>query len=243
MLLFSGHRVDAPGRVPHRFASDSVAKAAAAIDATLEVLQAGPEDLALTQGSSGGDLLFAEACVRRSVPLRLMQPHPEPRFIEESVRGSSDGARWVDRYLAVRAAAQAPPLVLPFDAPGDAAAEVLGDGRGGASGEAAGATAGEASGDRPGDPPGDVPGDATTEAADDVAADAAGKVIGHAAADRYERCNRWLLETALAWGPERLRFICLWDGRASDGPGGTADLVAAVRRLGLPVIWLDARHL
>ena len=187
VLLLSGHRVDAPGRVPHRFASGSVAKAAVAIAETLDALQAGPEDLALTQGSSGGDLLFAEACVRRGVTLRLMQPHPEPRFVEESVRGSSDGTRWVDRYLAVRAAADGPPRLLPDGAPGEAS--------------------------------------------------------GDAAADRYERCNRWLLETALAHGPERLRFICLWDGRASDGPGGTAQLVEEVRQRGLPVIWLDARHL
>ena len=184
MLLFSGHRVDVPGRAPARFPAERVATAAAAIDEALDALGAGPGDLALTQGSSGGDLLFAEGCVRRGVDLRLMLPGPEPQFIDESVRASVDGEHWVQRYRAVRAMALEAPLVLP-------------------------------------DPPGEM----TTPA------------------DRFERCNHWLLDTALSWGRERLRFICLWDGAPSGGPGGTAHLVDEVRRRGLPVIWLDARLL
>ena len=45
----------------------------------------------------------------------------------------------------------------------------------------------------------------------------------------YARTNRWMLHTALAHGPERVRFISLWDGSQGDGPGGTGDLVATVR--------------
>ena len=184
VLLFSGHRVDVPGRAPARFPAGRVAAAAAAIDGALDALDTGPGDLALTQGSSGGDLLFAEGCVQRGVELRLMLPRDESQFIDESVRASVDGERWAERYRAVRAALRRAPEVLP------------------------GALAGASRG-----------------------------------ADRFERCNDWLLDTALAWGRERLRFICLWDGAPSGGRGGTAHLVDEVRRRGLPVIWLDARLL
>jgi hypothetical protein len=182
VLLFSGHRVDAPGRVPQRFPAARVAAATAAIEGVLDELGAGAEDIGLTQGSAGGDLLFAEACLRRGVHLRLLLPLPEPAFVRASVAPSADGARWVERFRAVCEALEEPPQVLD------------------------------------------------TAAGDD-------------GADRYERCNEWLLETALAWGAERLRFICLWDGGPSDGAGGTAHLVEAVRRLGRPVIRVNARRL
>ena len=182
VVLFSGHRVDAAGRVPPRFPDDKAAHAGALIDQALHDLDVGPDDLALTQGSSGGDLLFAESAARRGAQLRLMQPAPEPRFIEESVRASANGDAWVQRYLALRRRLPTPPLQLP--------------------------------------------------AAPDASR-----------ADRFERCNQWLLDTALGWGPERVRFVCLWDGSPSARPGGTAQMVEEVRRLGVPITWLDARHL
>jgi hypothetical protein len=46
----------------------------------------------------------------------------------------------------------------------------------------------------------------------------------------FVRNNRWLLAAALSCGPERVRFVALWDGAAGDGPGGTADLVVQVKR-------------
>jgi hypothetical protein len=61
--------------------------------------------------------------------------------------------------------------------------------------------------------------------------------------DPYTRCNQWLLRCALAWGAERLRFICLWNGAGGDGPGGTAHMVREVERLGGQVDWIDTRGL
>ncbi|MEO6744691.1 MAG: hypothetical protein ABIS28_17170 [Caldimonas sp.] len=182
VVLFSGHRVDPAGRVPPRFPDDKAEHAGVLIERALRDLDIGPGDLALTQGSSGGDLLFAEAAARRGARLRLMQPASEPRFIEESVRASANGDAWVRRYLALRAQLPEPPLELP--------------------------------------------------AAPDASR-----------ADRFERCNHWLLDTALGWGPERMRFVCLWDGSPSARPGGTAQMVEAVRRLGVPITWLDVREL
>jgi hypothetical protein len=46
----------------------------------------------------------------------------------------------------------------------------------------------------------------------------------------FERCNLWELYTALAFGPERVRFITVWDGQQGDGPGGTSDMVDQVRQ-------------
>lgn len=67
---------------------------------------------------------------------------------------------------------------------------------------------------------------------------------GGAAGDNpYERCNRWMLATAMAWGADRLRFICLWDGGGGDGPGGTASMCAEVKRHGGRLEWIDIRGL
>ncbi len=49
-------------------------------------------------------------------------------------------------------------------------------------------------------------------------------------ADPYSRNNLWLLYSALANGPERVRFIALWDGDAADGPGGTKHMVEIVEK-------------
>lgn len=61
--------------------------------------------------------------------------------------------------------------------------------------------------------------------------------------DAFERCNLWLLQSALAFGGAKLRFIALWNGGGGDGRGGTAHMVAEVQRRGGRVIWVDTRLL
>ena len=61
--------------------------------------------------------------------------------------------------------------------------------------------------------------------------------------DPFERCNLWLLYSALAQGIDRVRFICLWNGGGGDGPGGTAHMVSEVKRRTGQVTWLDTRKL
>ncbi|MFW5397624.1 MAG: uncharacterized protein DUF4071 [Candidatus Accumulibacter regalis] len=63
------------------------------------------------------------------------------------------------------------------------------------------------------------------------------------AANAYERCNLWLLYTALAWGIDKVRFICLWNGGGGDGRGGTAHMYHEVKRRTGRVSWLDTRKL
>jgi hypothetical protein len=61
--------------------------------------------------------------------------------------------------------------------------------------------------------------------------------------DPFERCNQWLLDSALAAGVSKLRFIAIWNGERGDGPGGTAHLVQQVERRGIPMTWIDTREL
>jgi hypothetical protein len=42
----------------------------------------------------------------------------------------------------------------------------------------------------------------------------------------YERCNLWLLQSALACGVDRVRFITLWNGGGGDDPGGIRGLIS-----------------
>jgi hypothetical protein len=178
VLLFSGHRVDAPGRPQPRFPPDKVADAARRIDTALAHWKAGPQDLAITQGAAGGDLLFAHACQQRGVPLQLMLPMPEDEFVRQAVAPSAESERWCAAWAHVRARLASEPRVLPA-----------------------------------------------------------------ARGNPFERCNQWMLDTALGHGAARLRLICLWDGGRGDGPGGTEHLVAQAHRAGVPVRWIDSREL
>ena len=59
----------------------------------------------------------------------------------------------------------------------------------------------------------------------------------------FERCNLWLLYTTLAWGVEKVRFVCLWNGGGGDGPGGTEHMYNEVRKRTGQVTWIDTRKL
>jgi hypothetical protein len=61
--------------------------------------------------------------------------------------------------------------------------------------------------------------------------------------DPYERNNRWILESALGFGSEKVEFVCLWDGEGGDGPGGTGEMMDAVRNQGGRTRWLDTTKL
>jgi hypothetical protein len=115
VLLFSGHLVDAPTRATPRFPPASVDAAATAIKGALEALGAGPEDLALTQGAAGGDLLFTEACLDRGVRVQWLQPLPEPEFLERSVLPSAGGEQWRARYFAAKARLRDAPRTMAVE--------------------------------------------------------------------------------------------------------------------------------
>jgi tetratricopeptide (TPR) repeat protein len=69
----------------------------------------------------------------------------------------------------------------------------------------------------------------------------------HANTDPYVRNNLWQLYAALSSAPkgnlERICFICLWDGKQGDGPGGTKDMYNQIlKHLGQAYI-LDINNL
>lgn len=182
VFLFSGHMVDAPNRTPPRFPEEKVSLAADKIAKALAQLNAGSEDLALTQGACGGDILFAEACLQRGVRLKLLQPFEEAVFIEKSVLPG--GESWRIRYFAIVKQLQTPPRAAPLE-------------------------------------------------------------LGHPrkSIDPYERCNLWLLYTALIYGIDKVYFICLWNGEGGDGFGGTAHMYKEVNERTGQVYWVDTRKL
>lgn len=181
VLLFSGHRVDPPGRVVPRFPPEMVVPVSHRIESLLDRIDAGANDLAITQGAAGGDLLFAHACQQRRVPLRLMLPLDERDFVNRAVVESAEPERWRAAWRHVRSRLAEAPRRLPR---------------------------GEALRGNP-----------------------------------FERCNEWMLDQALALGAQQVELLCLWDGAAGDGPGGTAHLVDAARRRGVPVRRIDMRVL
>ncbi|MDD5633285.1 MAG: DUF4071 domain-containing protein, partial [Methylococcales bacterium] len=94
VFLFSGHIVDAADRPRPSFPNDNAKIAAEKIAGILAELGASEDDLALTQGAAGGDILFAEACVRFGVRIQLLQPFPEVEFIQRSILPFDQGERW-----------------------------------------------------------------------------------------------------------------------------------------------------
>jgi len=61
--------------------------------------------------------------------------------------------------------------------------------------------------------------------------------------DPYERDNLWQLYTALSLGPQKVRFICLWDGKGGDGPGGTKHMHDEVKKHNGQVIVINPADL
>ncbi|MFC1536774.1 TRAFs-binding domain-containing protein [Pseudomonadota bacterium] len=185
VFLFSGHMVDEPGRPEPRFPIEKVDAVKINITDALAKFDAGPEDIALTQGACGGDLLFTEACQQLGVGVHWQQPFPEPEFIQRSV--ASGGDVWRKRYLDAKANLASPTRSAP---------EALGN------------------------PP-----------------------SGSDQYYPYERCNLWLLYTALAYGVDKVRFICLWNGEEGDGSGGTAHMYNEVKDRTGNVRWIDIRNI
>jgi hypothetical protein len=64
-----------------------------------------------------------------------------------------------------------------------------------------------------------------------------------AAEDPYERNNRWMLGAASRFGPDRVDFVCLWNGEGGDGPGGAQHMMEEVRNRGGRTVWLDTKKL
>jgi len=63
------------------------------------------------------------------------------------------------------------------------------------------------------------------------------------AANPFARLNLWQLYTSLAWGPEKVRFVCLWNRKGGDGPGGTQHMFETVQKYSGRVYVIDTTTL
>ena len=101
-ILFTGHMVDAPDRAGAALSGDARRRRRASHRRPRSTRSApGPDDLALTQGAAGGDLLFAEACLARAVPLRLLLPLARAR-VRRGVAAAGRRRRRLARALSRR---------------------------------------------------------------------------------------------------------------------------------------------
>ena len=57
--------------------------------------------------------------------------------------------------------------------------------------------------------------------------------------DPFEQDNLWMLEAAMRFGAEKVDFICLWNGKGGDGPGGTQHLMQEVQSKSGRVHWIN----
>ena len=100
-LLFTGHRIDSPGREVPRFPASKEGKARDAIRAVIEEQKAMTEGtmLGIAGGANGGDILFLEECEEAGIPTRMLLALPEDQFITASV--DSEDKNWVHRFHAL----------------------------------------------------------------------------------------------------------------------------------------------
>jgi tetratricopeptide (TPR) repeat protein len=112
VLLFTGHRVDAPGRDTPRFPNTAGAESQArqlirtAIEE--ERASASGEIIGIAGGACGGDILFHEICAELGIKTLLYLALPPSDFCAASVKDG--GPKWVERYN--RLVERVPPRVL-----------------------------------------------------------------------------------------------------------------------------------
>lgn len=102
VVLFTGHRIDAPDRQTPRFPPVREARARQAIKDALVEEQQRAEDgiVGLAGGASGGDILFHEICAELQIESQLLLASPGDSYIDRSVRvaGAPD---WVERFRKI----------------------------------------------------------------------------------------------------------------------------------------------
>ena len=124
VFLFNGHMIDAANQPTPCFPNDKAGIAAEKIAEVLSALGASEDDLALTQGAAGGDILFAEACTKHGVHIQLLQPFPEAEFIQRFILNSKQGESWQTRYFTLTGQLESPPRNMS-DALGDTLEETM----------------------------------------------------------------------------------------------------------------------
>jgi len=119
VLVFSGHRIDAPGRETPRFPGGAANEAAELIGAAVrreqELADHAPV-VGFAGGASGGDIIFHETCEELGIPTTVMLALPPRLFGARSVADA--GPEWISRFD--RLCKARPVRVLADDAVGEA---------------------------------------------------------------------------------------------------------------------------
>jgi hypothetical protein len=120
VVVFTGHRIDAPDRGVARFPSraEPIARKLIADALDAEIAATGGEVVGMAGGASGGDILFHELCMERRIPTELFIVSGRDAFVRESVKDA--GPQWISRFdrlyesLPTRALGESDePLTLP----------------------------------------------------------------------------------------------------------------------------------
>ena len=98
---------------PPRFPPAKVEAAAERIRAALDEVGVVAGDLGLCSGASGGDLLFAEACLERGLRVELRLARAENDFLSESVTFADPDHRWERSFVQVKENTRTTVLVMP----------------------------------------------------------------------------------------------------------------------------------
>jgi hypothetical protein len=108
VVLFTGHRVDAPDRTAPRFPAECEAAASEAILTLLTREKRASAVIGVAGGANGGDILFLEACRKLEIPFQMLLALPEHQFIAASV--AAPEGNWIARFESL--ARTSPPRVL-----------------------------------------------------------------------------------------------------------------------------------
>ncbi len=103
-IVFTGHRIDAPGRKVPRFpaAMEGVARSAIReqVEAVVRTAKAAGQTVhGFSGGASGGDILFHEVCGEVGIPTTVLLALDRNSYIRQSVADSGPG--WVERFDAI----------------------------------------------------------------------------------------------------------------------------------------------
>jgi hypothetical protein len=114
VVLFTGHRVDAPDQPPDKARFPRTPEAENAARTTIEealrseMKEDGGVSFGIAGGACGSDILFHEVCASLGIPTRLFLALPQDQFQVESVNRGGPG--WIERYLKL--CERVPPRVL-----------------------------------------------------------------------------------------------------------------------------------
>lgn len=93
VVVFSGHMIDAPGRIEQRFPDSISVQVREQLDHELAELDAG---FGYCSAACGGDLLFIEAMIARGAEVHVVLPFSREDFLQSSINFA--GSAWIARF-------------------------------------------------------------------------------------------------------------------------------------------------